>query len=62
MRRYLDTLRECHDQIANEFTNSVGMPTLEEQRVLLEIAQTCIALSKTLTELRKIAKDIEIRA
>lgn len=56
MGKYLDKLRNCHEQIANEFINSAGMPTLEEQRELLSIAQTCIALSKTLTELRNVAK------
>ena len=46
MGKYLDKLRNCHEQIANEFINSAGMPTLEEQRELLSIAQTCIAYLK----------------
>ena len=45
-------LKVYHEQIKNEF-NEGDMSSLEEQKELLGIAQTCIEISKNLTRLRK---------
>ena len=57
MDKYLDELKNCHKQIKKGFYTSEAMPSLEEQKELLSIAQTCIELSKTLTQLRILAKE-----
>lgn len=49
-------LENCHYRIKECILESGEIPTLREQRELLNIAQTCIEYSKQMTSIRKSAK------